>query len=480
MPHAVTAGIVIGRHANGRHGRPDLSGEVAYVGMVCFNLFLYAALAALSFSFINCAGKFSPVQLAAYRNDFLLGVFKCLGLDRASLGQLRMATNAVLALMLLGYGWAVYIFRRRPEKRLWVIMSVAAGAAALLLLAPPLFSRDIFSNIYYGKMVAHYRANPYVTSPQRFINDPAFTTISTYWKNTPIVYGPLYTLFSAGLAKISGEGLISGIYVNKGAMAAFHLGNALLVWKLLGRFYPGRRLAGTVAYAWNPLVLIHSVGGGHNDVMMAFFAVLALYLAMAGHGRSAVLSLTFSVLIKYVTAMLLVILLLYLVRRHARWRDRVKEAVVCALIVLLITAALFAPFWEGASTLQTTRENLKLTTPASNGSLLARFFGFIFSLCLRMPADRAQSLGWSLARPLLTLAFLVVFAAAALRCRSKEDLLGSWNTALLAFLFTASYLYPWYMVWVIPFLCMREWGRRTRLLLAVTTGYAFFNNDLSP
>jgi len=463
-----------------RSGRPELSGEVAYVGMICLNLFLYLALATLSFSFINCAGKFSPVQLAAYRNDFLLGAFKCLGLDRASLGQLRGGTYAVLTLLLLAYAWAVYIFRRRPDKRLPAILSVAAGAAAILLLAPPLFSRDIFSNIYYGKIVAHYRANPYVVSPQRFINDPAFTTISTYWKNTPIVYGPFYTLFSAGLAQMSGEGLISSIYVNKGAMAAFHLGTALLLWKLLGRFYPQRRLAGTVAYAWNPLVLIHSVGGGHNDVMMAFFAVLALYLALAGHERSAVFSLTLSVLTKYVTAILLVILLFYLLRRHARWRDRLREAAVCALIILITTAVLFAPFWEGAATLQTTRENLKLTTPCSTGSLLARLLGYIFSLVLRLPAERAHSLGWSCARLLLTLTFLALFAMLALRCRSREDLLESWTLALVAYLITASYLYPWYMVWVIPFLCMREWDRNNRRLLALATSYMFFNNDLSP
>jgi alpha-1,6-mannosyltransferase len=466
--------------AAGRPSRFDPSGELSYVGMLCLNIFLYLALAMLSLSFVNCVGKFSPVQLAAYRNEFLVGLVKGLGLDRASLGQLKAAGLVLIALLLADYAWAIYIFRRRPDKRLGVIMAVAAGASAALLLAPPMLSRDIFSNIFYGKIVAHYGTNPYIEGPQRFINDPAFTTISTYWKNTPIVYGPLYTLFAAGLAKLSGEGLVSSIYVNKAAMAFFHLGNVLLIWKLLGRFYPRRRLAGTLIYAWNPLVIIHSVGGGHNDVMMAFFAVLALYLALADHGRAAVFALTLSVLTKYVTAVLLAVLLLYLVRRHSGWRDRLKEAVVCGLIVLAVTALLFAPFWEGASTLQTTRENFKLTTPNSMGSLLSRLFSFVFCTVLRQPLERARSWGWSCARGLLSLAFLALFLRYALRCRSRGELLESWTMILAAFLLTTSYLYPWYMVWVIPFIAMREWDRRTRWMLALSTAFVFFNNDLNP
>ena len=118
--------------------------------------------------------------------------------------------------------------------------------------------------------------------------------------------------------------MTAGIYASKLSLALFHLGNTLLIWKLLGRFYPDRQVLGTMLYAWNPLVLVASIGGGHNDVMMAFFAILSLYLVMADHPWAAVLSMTLSTMTKYATVILLVALIIYLVSQRALWRERLK------------------------------------------------------------------------------------------------------------------------------------------------------------
>ncbi len=354
--------------------RASLTGEVGYVGMLCSTFFLYLTLAVLSLAPINIIGKNSPIQVAAYRNDFLRDVIRFIGLDRASALQLQLSAFVVIALLILVYSWAIYIFRNREDKRLGVILSVAAGLCLILVLLPPLFSRDVFSNIYYGKIKAIYGANPYTSSPQRFMGDSILPFTSTYWKNTPIVYGPFYTLFSMGLVKTAGVGVTASIYASKVSLALFHLGNTLLIWALLGRFYPRRQVLGTMLYAWNPLVLVASAGGGHNDVMMAFFAVLALYLVMSDHPWAAVLSMTLSVMTKYATVILLVALIVYLVRRRALWRDKLKTLAVCLAIVLVVSVLLFAPFWEGFSTLRTTFDNLKLHTAFSVGNVREIFF----------------------------------------------------------------------------------------------------------
>ena len=139
---------------------------------------------------INAVGKNSPIQVAAYRNDYLRDVIRTLGLDRASLLQLRVAAFIVIVLLILVYCWAIYIFRNREDKRLGSILLVTVGLSLILVLLPPLFSRDVFSNIYYGKIKAVYGANPYTSSPQKFMSDSILPFTSTYWKNTPSSTGP--------------------------------------------------------------------------------------------------------------------------------------------------------------------------------------------------------------------------------------------------------------------------------------------------
>jgi alpha-1,6-mannosyltransferase len=460
--------------------RASLTGEVAYVGMLCSTFFLYLSLAMISLAPINTLGKNSPIQVAAYRNDFLRGVIQSLGLDRASLTTLRVSAFVVIGLLIVAYAWAIYIFRNREDKRLGSILMLTAGISAVLILVPPLLSKDIFSNIYYGRIKSVYGANPYTLSPQKFLNDSVLPFTSTYWKNTPIVYGPFYTLFSMGLVKLTGEGVMAGIYASKLSLALFHLGNTLLIWKLLGRFYPDRQVLGTMLYAWNPLVLVTSIGGGHNDVMMAFFAILSLYLVMAEHPWAAVLSMTLSTMTKYATVILLVALVIYLVRQRALWRERLKVLLVCLLIVLAVSALLFAPFWEGFSTLRTTADNLQLRTPFSTGNVLTVCFKQFFHHVLRMPLDAADDWGSKCARAILSLIFLGLFAKFTLRCRSREDLVDNWAWIMVAFLATSSYLLPWYMVWVIPLLALREWDRLTKLWLSAATVYMFAGNDWSP
>lgn len=460
--------------------RASLTGEVAYVGMLCSIFFLYLVLAMLSLAPINAVGKNSPIQVAAYRNDYLRDVIRALGLDRASLMQLRVAAFIVIVLLILVYCWAIYIFRNREDKRLGSILLVTAGLSLILILLPPLFSRDVFSNIYYGKIKAVYGANPYTSSPQKFLNDSILPFTSTYWKNTPIVYGPFYTLFSMGLVKVAGVGVTAGIYANKITLALFHLGNVILIWTLLGRFYPRRRVLGTMLYAWNPLVLVASIGGAHNDVMMAFFAVLALYLVMAEHPWAAVFSMTLSVMTKYATGILLVALVIYLVRRKALWRDRLKVLAACLAIFLLVSVLLFSPFWEGFSTFRTTLDNLKLHTPFSVGNVLAVGLEQVFHYVLRLPVETAHAWASSCARGFLQILFLCLLFYFTMRCRSREDLLDNWTWILISFLLTTSYLFSWYMVWVIPFLAMREWDRVNRFWLMLATCYMVTGNDLSP
>ena len=56
------------------------------------------------------------------------------------------------------------------------------------------------------------------------------------------------------------------------------LGSAWLAWSILGRIRPAFRLAGTVLLLWNPVVLVELSAEGHNDGLMTFFVLLAIFI----------------------------------------------------------------------------------------------------------------------------------------------------------------------------------------------------------
>ena len=67
-------------------------------------------------------------------------------------------------------------------------------------------------------------------------------------------------------------------YLYKGLALFSHLANCLLIWTILSRLVPARRLGGTLLYAWNPLALIELAGYGYNDGLLIFFLLLTTLL----------------------------------------------------------------------------------------------------------------------------------------------------------------------------------------------------------
>src|ERR1700744_3533397 len=67
---------------------------------------------------------------------------------------------------------------------------------AIVLLAPPLFSSDVFSYAAYGRMGALYDVSPYLHGPSAIPLHGLHLLISAQWLTTPSAYGPLFTALS--------------------------------------------------------------------------------------------------------------------------------------------------------------------------------------------------------------------------------------------------------------------------------------------
>jgi len=456
-----------------------LSSELAYLCVVSLTVFLYVMLAFLSLAPSGIVGKMSTIQFAVQRNSFLKALLDVLGFDGASHLKQQVLLYVLLVLIAIAYFWSVYIFSRRGDKGLFSILSLTFAVSLMLVLTPPILSRDLFSYIYYGRIAAVYHSNPYLVTPQKFLSDPLFSFTSLFWKNTAVVYGPFFTLLSMLLTSVAGDGITANIYLFKAVIVAFNLGNILLIWYILGRWAPRRRRLGTMIYAWNPLILIHSAGGGHNDVVMVFLALAALAFLLRGRKYWGFAFLTLSFLVKYVTVVLIASYLIFRFRNRERDGAWARDVVAFALIFALLFAAFYLPFWAGFRTFSPLISNLKLRSAIAPGSWLTGALSLILRGVFRLSPATASSAAGAAVSIVLLLVFLYFLYRYSTRCRRLSDLPDTWFLVSLLFLVTRSYLLSWYVMWVFAFLPLREWDNLSRCVLFFGT-FTFLSGDITP
>jgi len=167
------------------------------------------------------------------------------------------------------YLGALVLAPRLGRRFVWAAIVVLLVAFACL---PPLLSHDVYSYVDYARLGVLHGLDPYVHPPAAVPTDPAFAEVG--WTDTTSAYGPLFTLATYPLAKLPVDG---AVYALKAGSAAAVLAIAVLVARLApARGIEPLRAAAFVAL--NPLVLVHVVGGPHNDAL----AVLLVTVGIAG------------------------------------------------------------------------------------------------------------------------------------------------------------------------------------------------------
>lgn len=152
--------------------------------------------------------------------------------------------------------------------------------SAPLLVAPPMFSRDVYSYLAQSAMV-NRGLNPYALGPADAlgVDHPLVRGIPTIWRHTPAPYGPLFLTLGRPIDWIAGDDVVLGTLLHRGLAVA---GLLMIMWAL-------PRLASRcgvppVFALWlgvaNPLVLFHLVSGAHNEALMLGLMLVGLELAL--------------------------------------------------------------------------------------------------------------------------------------------------------------------------------------------------------
>jgi alpha-1,6-mannosyltransferase len=237
------------------------------LGAIALLAAVYVALAVL------VAAPGSAIVLAAAERSpgWLLGPWQVFGLDGASGELAGPLYYAGLWVAMLSY-CAVLLAARTvgPGLAIGAIVSLHL----LFMLAPPLLSQDVFSYISYARLEVVHSLSPYTHSPDAVPGDAAFAFAGS--KDSTSVYGPLFTLVTYPLAKLS---VPTAFWTLKAVAALASLGVVALSWACARRL--GRNpVPVALAVGLNPLVLVHVVGGAHNDSLVVLALLAAAFVVL--------------------------------------------------------------------------------------------------------------------------------------------------------------------------------------------------------
>jgi hypothetical protein len=141
--------------------------------------------------------------------------------------------------------------------------------------------------------------------------------------------------------------------------------SAACIYAFVGRTAPRSQMTATLAYLWNPLVVVEFAGEGHNDAVMIAFVLLGFVAIAARRPAIAGVALLLGVLTKYLPLLFLPPQLAY-AWRERRSTARFAASLGMALVVGLgIAVILYAPIWAGADSFKGLLERAEPISSAS-------------------------------------------------------------------------------------------------------------------
>jgi alpha-1,6-mannosyltransferase len=324
------------------------------------------------------------------------------------------------------------------------IAALIVAAVLAFACAPVLLSHDAFSYVDYARLGVRHGLDPYVNAPDAAPADPAFAHVT--WTETPSAYGPLFTLATYPLAWLP---IWLAVAVLKAVAAASVLGLAWVVARLAAwRGVDPARAAAFVAL--NPLVLVHVVGGAHNDGLAMLLATVGVAALVVRREASAGASLVASAAIKSSSLFVAPFTFVATARDSRALRRLVLGALAAALAIGF--AGYLAFGWEWLHAFGLAGENQGRTSHMSIPVTFARLTG------IDEGAVRVAALA------LLGAALVWLL----LRTWRGDDWVRAAAWAGTGLLLATSWLLPWYLVWPLPLAAVARDRALAFVLLALT------------
>lgn len=302
-----------------------------------------------------------------------------------------------------------------PNRVILFGLTLAALWHVQFLRMRPGVDDDVHRYVWDGR-VQRLGYNPYLLVP----SDPTLAglhTSETRTLNNPEVaspYPPGAQLFFRAVTALH-----ESVFALK---VAFFICDIAIVLVLLDVLrHTGRGEHWVLAYAWHPLLAVEVAGSGHVDIVGALLLLVSAAALLRGWRASASVAFALAVSIKFIP-----IVLLPLYWKRVRLRDGALATAVLALLYLPFIDHGRIPF-------------------GSIGTYVQRFR---FNDPLFAALERVTTPQIVVVLALLAGSLMAIW----MRKRSPEWSAEAFALPMAASLLCAPVVYPWYLLWLLPFL----------------------------
>ncbi|KLO32060.1 alpha-(1-_6)-mannopyranosyltransferase A [Mycobacterium haemophilum] len=277
-------------------------------------------------------------------------------LESMCMSWLRFGHGLVLSSILLwtGVGLMLIAWLRLGRRVLagqtteFMMRATTGFWLAPLLLSVPVFSRDTYSYLAQGALLRD-GLDPYLVGP---VGNPnaLLDDVSPIWTITTAPYGPAFILVAKFVTIAVGNNVVAGTMLLRLCMLP---GLALLIWAAprLAHHLGADGPTALWTCVLNPLVLIHLMGGVHNEMLMVGLMTAGIALTFQGRNVAGVTLITVAIAVKATAGISLPFMVWVWMRQlHDRRGYRPAQAfLVATATALLIFAVVFAVLSAAAS-----------------------------------------------------------------------------------------------------------------------------------
>ncbi|MDT5362039.1 MAG: alpha,6-mannosyltransferase [Mycobacterium sp.] len=398
-------------------------------------------------------------------------------LESLHLSWLRFGHGLVVSSVLLWGGVAVmlvswlWLGRRVVDRSATEYTMVATTGfwLAPLLLSVPVFSRDTYSYLAQGALLRD-GLDPYIVGP---IDNPnsLLDNVSPIWTTTTAPYGPAFILVAKFVTMMVGNDVVSGTMLLRLCMLP---GLVMLIWAAprVARHVGANGAAALWICVLNPLVIIHLMGGVHNEMLMVGLMMAAIALTFANHPAWGVSLIAIAVAVK-ATAGIALPFMVWVWMRQLQQRRKLgpvpafSTATAASVVIFGVVFAVLS--WlagVGLGWLTALAGSVKiinwLTLPTAAANLINVVGGLLLPVNFYAVLDVTRIIG------IATIAISLPLLWWRFRHDDREALTGIALAMLVVVLFVPAAL-PWYYTWPLAVLSALA---QSRAAIAVIAGFS--------
>ena len=345
----------------------------------------------------------------------------------------------------------------KNNKQMYIYIAIIS---LIFVMVVPFLSSDVFYYLGIGRIDSVYGQNPYYVTIKDFVesgDNSQYLEQDTVlakgyendWRNTTVVYGPVWTLICTIVAGISFGNIDIALLTLKLLNMIVHMVNCYLIYRLTGK-----KLF-VLLYGLNPYMFIEGIANVHNDIYIVTFILSSMYFLLKKKNIIAsIVFLALATAIKYFAILLLPFMIIYYFR-DKKPLERLKKCFLYGMLFIFIVAITYLLYVQDIQVL--------------NGIMTQQEkFAKNFYIILMEYFDIPNLV--SNVNTVFLISFIIIYSFTCLTLLYKKQIkfreeMRKTEYFLIAFLFLLiTNFQPWYIMWLSP---LMMWQNKNMIQLIV-------------